>query len=119
MRSSSHVLLLSGCAAAFSATNHLGAAGTALLSAGEAFSLAANRLPHFYSSKQGLTDENPAVFGGGGLALTQAGESWVAGGAAIEDSASDLFFAACQLEPLELGTRLPPLSSPALGTSRV
>ena len=85
------------------ATAQLNAAGEAFLSAGECFALAANRLPHFFSSKQGLTDENPAVFGGGGLAFTNAGEVLLADGAAAEDSASDLFFAACQLEPLELG----------------
>ena len=40
--------------------------------AGEALNLAANRLPNFFSSKQGLTAENPAVFGGGGLALNKS-----------------------------------------------
>ena len=66
--------------------DQLTAAGEAFLVAGEALSEAANRLPHFYSSKQGLTDENPAVFGGGGQGLTQAGEALLASDAA-EDCA--------------------------------
>ena len=33
----------------------------------------AERLPNWYSSKQGLTEESPAVFGTAGMGLTHAG----------------------------------------------
>jgi hypothetical protein len=63
---------------------------------------AANNLPSFYSSKQGMTNENPAVFGGGGLALTNAGEAFKMDGD-LHQVASDFHYAACALEPVELG----------------
>ena len=82
-------------------------AGEHFMQAGELFNLAANRLPNFYSSKQGLTNENPATFGGGGLALVNCGESLCKSEEDDDDAlatcASDLFFAAVQLEPVELG----------------
>ena len=72
--------------------------------AAEALSLAANRLPNFYSSKQGMTPENPAVFGGGGTALLSFADS-LQDADDISDCSDDLHFAAAQLEPLELGSR--------------
>lgn len=42
---------------------------------GAATSDVAERLPNWYSSKQGLTEENPAVFGSAGMGLTQAGDT--------------------------------------------
>ena len=60
--------------------------------AAEALSLAANRLPNFYSSKQGMTPENPAVFGGGGTALLSFADS-LQDADDISDCSDDLHFA--------------------------
>lgn len=73
--------------------------------AAESFSLAANSLPNFFSSKQGMTNENPAVFGGGGLALSNLAETLAEPSPDLDGVASDLHFASCQLEPVELGKR--------------
>ena len=81
---------------------NFGAAGEAIRSAGAATSDVAERLPNWYSSKQGLTEENPTVFGSAGLGLTHAGERLVAG----DDCVADITFAACALEPIELDTDL-------------
>ena len=62
----------------------------------------AERLPNWYSSKQGLTEENPTVFGSAGLGLEQAGDRLVAG----DDCVADITFAACALEPIELDADL-------------
>ena len=62
----------------------------------------AERLPNWYSSKQGLTEENPTVFGSAGLGLTHAGERIIAG----DDCVADITFAACALEPIELDADL-------------
>ena len=50
-----------------------------LRAAGDALSQAANCLPQFYSSKQGMTNENPAVFGGGKVVSLRRAElrPWV------------------------------------------
>ena len=45
------------------------------ITAGELTSDMASKLPNWYSSKEGLTGESPAVFGGCGMALIQAGTS--------------------------------------------
>ena len=71
-------------------------------SAGAATSDVAERLPNWYSSKQGLTEENPTVFGSAGLGLEQAGDRLVAG----DDCVADITFAACALEPIELDADL-------------
>ena len=81
---------------------NFGAAGEAIRAAGAATSDVAERLPNWYSSKQGLTEENPTVFGSAGLGLEQAGDRLVAG----EDCVADITFAACALEPIELDTDL-------------
>ena len=62
----------------------------------------AERLPNWYSSKQGLTEENPTVFGSAGLGLTHAGERLEAG----DDCVADITFAACALEPIGLDAEL-------------
>ena len=49
-----------------------------------------------------MTNENPAVFGEGGLALTNAGEALKNSGD-IHQVASDFHYAACALEPVDLG----------------
>jgi hypothetical protein len=81
---------------------------TALQQAGELTSSMASKLPNWYSSKQGLTCESPAVFGAGGLALSQAGESLEPGRSVhsrLGSCASDLAFASCHFEPIgELGS---------------
>ena len=79
-----------------------GAAGEAIRAAGAATSDVAERLPNWYSSKQGLTEESPAVFGTAGMGLTHAGGALVDG----RDPAADVTFAACALEPIELDTDL-------------
>ena len=79
-----------------------GAAGEAIRVAGAATSDVAERLPNWYSSKQGLTEESPAVFGTAGMGLTHAGGALVDG----RDPAADITFAACALEPIELDTDL-------------
>ena len=48
-------------------------AGEAIRAAGAATSDVAERLPNWYSSKQGLTEENPTVFGSAGLGLGVGG----------------------------------------------
>ena len=75
-------------------------AAQALTKAGDYLSKAACCLPNWYSSKEGLSGESPAVFGGGGTALVQAGESLQKG--QVDGCVSDLFTAACALEPVEL-----------------
>ena len=77
-------------------------AGEAIRAAGAATSDVAERLPNWYSSKQGLTEENPTVFGSAGLGLEQAGDRLVAG----DDCVADITFAACALEPIELDADL-------------
>ena len=77
-------------------------AGEAIRAAGAATSDVAERLPNWYSSKQGLTEESPAVFGTAGMGLTHAGGALVDG----RDPAADITFAACALEPIELDTDL-------------
>ena len=82
------------------------AAGESLLEAGDCLSRAACCLPNWYSSKEGLTGESPAVFGGAGTALCQAGEGLVLVRDDDDDLASvvsDLFLASCSLEPVGLG----------------
>lgn len=74
--------------------------GTHLVDAGECISKAACILPNWYSSKEGLTGESPAVFGSAGTALCQAGESLSSGG--IRACISDLYVTACALEPIGL-----------------
>ena len=81
---------------------NFGAAGEAIRAAGAATSDVAERLPNWYSSKQGLTEESPAVFGTAGMGLTHAGGALVDG----RDPAADITFAACALEPIELDTDL-------------
>jgi hypothetical protein len=76
------------------------AAGCSLVAAGEMISNAACILPNWYSSKEGLTGESPAVFGGAGTALCQAGEGLQA---SIQDCVGDLFLASCCLDPIGLG----------------
>ena len=49
--------------------------GRALEEAGTLTAGMASRLPKWYSSKEGLTGESPAVFGAGGIALSQAGQA--------------------------------------------
>lgn len=66
------------------------AAGCALVAAGEMISNAACILPNWYSSKEGLAGERPAVFGGAGTALCQAGEGLQA---SIQYCVGDLFLA--------------------------
>ena len=77
-------------------------AGEAIRAAGAATSDVAERLPNWYSSKQGLTEENPTVFGSAGLGLSHAGERLEAG----DDCVADITFAACALEPIGLDTDL-------------
>ena len=77
-------------------------AGEAIRAAGAATSDVAERLPNWYSSKQGLTEENPTVFGSAGLGLTHAGERLEAG----EDPVADFTFAACALEPIGIDAGL-------------
>ena len=79
-----------------------GAAGEAIRAAGAATSDVAERLPNWYSSKQGLTEESPAVFGTAGMGLTHAGERIISG----DDCVADITFAACALEPIELDADL-------------
>jgi hypothetical protein len=49
--------------------------GPCFIRAGTCLSEAACILPNWYSSKEGLTGECPAVFGGAGTALTTAGQA--------------------------------------------
>ena len=77
-------------------------AGEAIRAAGAATSDVAERLPNWYSSKQGLTEESPAVFGTAGMGLTHAGRALVEG----RDPAADIRFAACALEPIDLDADL-------------
>ena len=86
--------------------------------AGDLTSDMASKLPNWFSSKEGLTGESPAVFGAGGMALRQAGESlaeekkdvgnatrnWLA--VCLENLAGDLANAACQFEPIGIGDDL-------------
>ena len=80
------------------------------MEAGELTADMASRLPNWYSSKEGLTGESPAVFGGCGMALIQAGQSLAVGNEHQQKSssqrlfacASDLASAACALDPISL-----------------
>lgn len=81
----------------------------ALQTAGDLTSDMASKLPNWYSSKEGLTGESPAVFGGGGMALRQAGESLLLPDSnlvRVQHCAGDLAHAACQLEPVGLNEDL-------------
>ena len=93
----------------------LALAGESLAAAGEYLSKAACTLPNWYSSKEGLSGESPAVFGSGGTALTQAGESLLvlkdessseSISRAISGCVNDLLVAACALEPVDRWTSL-------------
>lgn len=77
--------------------------GNSLVTARECVSKAACILPNWYSSKEGLTGESPAVFGAAGTALVQAGESLLLSNKnGIESCTCDLFVTACALEPIGL-----------------
>lgn len=107
----------------------LAKASRALLQAGDLTSDMASKLPNWYSSKEGLTGESPAVFGGCGMALTQAGHSLqgVQGAMTVNTAeplssssssptatlaarfkgcACDLASASCALEPIGIGEEM-------------
>ena len=63
-----------------------------------------NRLPGYYSSGQGVASESPAIFGGGGLALTQAADSIDSSGLTAA-AADDFFYVAANLQPIQIGTQ--------------
>ena len=98
----------------------------ALQTAGELTSDMASKLPNWYSSKEGLTGESPAVFGSCGMSFTQAGESiaprppferTLATSTAqskqpnrlrvqFQNLSSDLASAACALDPIGISANL-------------
>lgn len=88
-------------------------ASAAFITAGELTSDMASKLPNWYSSKEGLTGESPAVFGGCGMSLVQAGTSLLAQERTagrlssvtdrLESCACDLASAACALDPIGIG----------------
>lgn len=88
--------------------------GESLHNAGELTADMACKLPNWYSSKEGLSGESPAVFGGAGLGLMQAGQSllllqeentmsirtqWLA-------CAGDIAATSCALDPIFMGDEL-------------
>lgn len=74
--------------------------GDAFVSAGQKISAAACILPNWYSSKEGLTGESPAVFGGTGTAFVMAGESFQEHD--YDGAICDLLTAGCALDPIDL-----------------
>jgi hypothetical protein len=88
--------------------------GLCFVQAGTCLSEAACILPNWYSSKEGLTGECPAVFGGAGTALTAAGQAmlklkYVGTSKAHPEEdygVTDLFTAACSLDPIGLHNNL-------------
>ncbi|CAB9504628.1 expressed unknown protein [Seminavis robusta] len=120
-------LLLKSLALAFSVSNkysdQLAPISEHLILSGELTSDMASKLPNWFSSKEGLTGESPAVFGGCGMELIQAGKSLappeeesetihdfdssiVTLVEALQVCSADLAAAACTLDPIGIGEEM-------------
>ena len=99
--------------------HQLGIMSVSLQNAGELTSDMASKLPNWYSSKEGLTGESPAVFGGCGMSFTQAGDSIAPQPIQatkrkeehdlrlkFQNLSSDLASAACALDPIGISANL-------------